>query len=144
MTTFREIVAGHHRESEAVLLAGREPCITIAQDERRNVKGRRFRILNPEDLNAYIPRPSWLMAVLLCPGDDTMGLTTWAEGGGHAPERVIFYFHAETDAREALGAWHEAGKPIHSWWTIRDWKGLHRHFGEAWNVRIFDDFRGSQ
>lgn len=57
------------------------------------------------------------------------------------PRRVLFYLHADTDPRQALVPWHEAGLPVHSTWTVETWRELHKHLGAAWNVRIYDDFR---
>lgn len=139
--SFRDVVADHHTDSDAVLLASREPCISIAYDEQANVHGRSFRIVTPDALEDLDLRDSWIMAVLLCPGDDTETVATWTIDHGRDPRRIIFYFHEETDPTAALGAWRKAQLPVHATWTIRDWKELHKHFGAAWNVQVYDDFR---
>lgn len=144
MSLFRDIVAKHHRDSEAILVAARDPCITIAYDERANVVGRSFRIAAPEGLARLEPRASWIMAILLCPGDDTREVAEWAKKGAREPRRVLFYLHPTTDARKALASWRDAGLPVLSTWTVDTWKALHTHFGAAWNVRVFDDFRGRE
>lgn len=143
MTTpsFRDVVAKHHPDSDAVLVASREPCISIAHDEEVNVRGRSFTIASPETLEDLTLRASWLMAVLLCPGDETGQIVHWVRDNDRDPRRIIFYLHTDTDPRATLEAWHEADLPVHSAWTIEDWKQLHKHFGAAWNVRVYDDFR---
>lgn len=141
MGEFQDVVVNHHGESDAILVAGREPCITIASDEEDNVTGRSFQVIDPGELDGLELRSSWMMAVLLCSGDTTKPVADWIQATGRDPRRVIFYLHADTNPQASLEAWHEAGLPIHSTWTISDWKGFHKHFGAHWNVRVFDDFR---
>lgn len=141
MSIFRDVVAAHHQDSDAVLVAATDPCLSIAYDESANVTGRSFRIDRPQGLAGLELRASWLMAVLLCPGDDTSLVSAWVRGGDRDPRRILFYLHPTTDARRALAAWREAGFPVLSTWTVESWKELHAHFGAAWNVRVFDDFR---
>lgn len=140
MGRFRDVVAKHHEDSDAVLVADREPCITIAHDERDNVTGRSFRIVAPNELDHLDLRLSWIAAVLLCPGNATEDVARWVRETDRDPRRVLFYLHPDTDAREALEAWHEEGLPIHSTWTVADWKELHKHLGQHWNVQVYDDF----
>ncbi|MCA1814536.1 MAG: hypothetical protein LC624_11400 [Halobacteriales archaeon] len=140
---FRSVVRAHHGASEGILVAGREPCITIAQDERRSVRGRSFRIVAPEQLPLVGVGASWIMAVLLCPGDDAAPVARWVRGGGHDARRVLFYLHPDTDLRAALEPWARAGLVAGATWTVASWKQLHKHLGAHWNVRIFDDFRGA-
>lgn len=139
--SFRDVVTEHHTESDAILVAGRAPCISIAHDEQENLAGRSFRIVKPTDLEALEVPASWKMAVLLCPGDGTEPIADWVLEGDLDLRRIIFYLHVDTDPREALMAWHGAGLHVHATWTIEDWRQLHKHFGAAWNVQIYDDFR---
>lgn len=141
MGRFHDVVAEHHGDSDAVLVADREPCITIAYDERENVTGRSFQIVAPDELDTLDLRATWIMAVLLCPGDDAEAVRAWVEEDDRDPRRVLFYLHTDTDAREALAPWHEAGLHVHSTWTVSSWKEFHKHFGAQWNVQVFDDFR---
>lgn len=139
--SFQEVVAEHHTDSDAVLVANREPCISIAYDEQANVHGRSFTVATPDEVRELDLRDSWIMAVLLCPGDDTEALAAWALEQEIDPRRIVFYLHTDTDPRDALGAWEEAELPVHATWTIENWRQLHKHFGAAWNVRVYDDFR---
>jgi hypothetical protein len=141
MSLFRDVVTKHHSDSDAVLVAAQEPCISIAYDERENVAGRSFRIEHPDGLADLMLRESWIMAVLLCPGDNASLVAAWVRAGNRDPRRILFYVHPRTNPRKALAPWRESGLPVHSTWTVRNWRELHRHFGAAWNVRVFDDFR---
>lgn len=141
MATFRDVVAAHHRDSDAVLVAGREPCISIARDERDKVSGRSFRVVAFDELPKVKVRRSWIMAVLLCPGDDATEVASWVLAGDRDPRRVIFYTHPATNLRAALAPWRAAGLHVHAAWTVSSWRALHKHLGAHWNVRIWDDFR---
>lgn len=141
MATFRDVVAAHHDDSDAVLVAAREPCITIAHAEDANVTGRSFTICRPDELADLELSDSWILAALLCPGDDAEPIARWIEAGDRDPRRVVFYLHEDADGREALTPWHDADLPVHATWTISSWKELHKHLGAAWNVRVHDDFK---
>lgn len=141
MGVFHDVVAEHHGDSQAFLLARSEPCITIAYDEKENVTGRSFSVVRPDELDDLEVASSWIMAVLLCPGDTSRSLAEWIQAHDRDPSRVLFYLHPDTDPIPALEPWEEAGLQVHSTWTVEDWKPLHKHFGQHWNVQIFDDFR---
>lgn len=141
MSLFSDIVREHHTDSDGVLVAAREPCISIAFDEQTNVPGRSFQMIHPDELDELELRESWKMAVLLCPGDDAGPIADWIDETGRDPKRVVFYLHEETSRRDALEPWDQAGLPIHAWWEISSWKELHKHFGAAWNNQVFDDFK---
>lgn len=141
MSGFADVVRAHHGDSDGVLVAGREPCLSIAHDESTNVAGRSFQVVPPDELHELELRPSWAMAVLLCPGDGTGTVADWVRSTDRDPDRIVHYLHPDTDTRDALGAWHEAGLPIRSTWTVRDWRELHKHFGAHWNNVVHDDFR---
>ncbi len=141
MGRFRDVVAAHHGDSDSVLVAAREPCISIAHDEDANVSGRSFRIITPDELNDLELRDSRIMAVLLCPGDRTERAADWAREHDRDPRRVLFYLHPDTDPRQALAPWHDAGLPVHSIWTVANWRELHKHLGAHWNNRVYDDFK---
>lgn len=140
MSRFRDVVAAHHGDSDAVLVASREPCVTIAVDEAENVSGRSFQVVHPDGLPGLDLRDSWIAAVLLCPGDDAGPVAGWVEDGDRDPRRVLFYLHVDTDPRKALGPWAEAGLPVHSVWTVEDWTDLHTHLGSHWNNQVYQDF----
>jgi hypothetical protein len=84
------------------------------------------------------------MGVLLCRGDDTSELSQWVHGTDRDPRRIVFYPHPDVDVKKAFAAWSRADLPIHSTRPVTSWRELHRHFGAAWNVRIFDDFNRSK
>lgn len=141
MSRFSNVVRAHHKDSQGILVAEREPCISIAYDEKRNAAGRSFRIVPPDKLNDLTLKDSWCMGILLCPDDTTLKVARWFTEGGHEAHRVIFYLHHKTDARSALAAWHHAELSIHATWTIKSWRDLHKHFGNHWNNQVFLDHR---
>lgn len=144
MSAFRDVVAAHHRDSDAILVAGREPCITLAHEERNKVRERRFRVVRFDQVEGLAVRRSWIMAVLLCPGDHARAVARWVLAGDHDPRRVAFYLHPTTDVRAALGPWHREGLHVHTIRKVTTWKALHKHFGAHWNVRVWDDFHDHQ
>lgn len=140
MGRFHDIVAKHHEESDAVLVANREPCISIAEDEEENVTGRSFTVARPGELGQLELQASWVMAVLLCPQDTAEKVAEWIVSENRPAHRVLFYLHPETSAEEALAPWEEADLQIHNTWTVSNWRELHKHLGSHWNVQIFEDF----
>lgn len=144
MSRFRDVVAAHHDESDAVLVASREPCISVAADEAENVPVRSFQVVEPDELGGLDLRATWIAAVLLCPGDDAGTVAAWIQEKNRDPERVLFYFHPDSDEREALSPWHKAGLPVRSVWTVEDWTDLHKHLGAHWNNQVFEDFAGEE
>lgn len=140
MGRFHDIVAKHHEGSDAVLVANREPCISIAEAEDENVTGRSFTISRPGELEGLDLGASWIMAALLCPEDTAKEVAEWIVSQDRAAHRVLFYLHPETDPQAALAPWAEAGLQIHNVWTVSTWRELHKHLGAHWNVQIFEDF----
>lgn len=141
MAAFRDVVAAHHRDSDAILVAGREPYITIAREERAKVRGRTFRVVRFDEVEGLTVRRSWAMAVLVCPGDDVAPVARWVLAGDRDPRRVVFYLHPRVDIHRALAPWHREGLQVHTMRRVTGWKQLHKHFGAHWNVRVWDDFR---
>lgn len=141
MGQYSDIVRAHHKESDGVLVAGREPCITIAYEERENVSGRSFTVVPVDEIHRLEVRESWFMGLLLCPGDTTVEVRDWFFAGDHDPQRIVFYLHSKTKPRTALSAWHEAGLPVYATWTINSWQELHKHFGNHWNNQVYVDHR---
>lgn len=89
-----------------------------------------------------LPR-SWMLAVLLCPGDNTERLASWASRlpSGQL-DRVRFYLHPETDARASCEGWARAGLPPLRYEVARDFPSFHRLFGLHFNDRVYEDAVG--
>lgn len=135
-----EVVREHWRETTAFLLAESDPCIEIRDAELEAIEGNRvLRGGSFADLEAWEPPASWMLAVLLCPGDSTQRLASWAAKHAIEAERVHFYLHPDT-SWEALRGWHEAGLPTDRVDDdIDSWERLHRLFGLALSERIVRD-----
>ncbi len=141
------IVREHWQEAQCFIVAEREPCIGIAGDEVGNIGDNRRIIAGPADaLAAWQPPASWFIAVIVCPGDDTLTLTNHVRRRGFDPARVHFYLHAEGTA-ESLKAWRDAGLPLDrvddrapNGRPFTDWTSLHKALGLHFNLQILRDF----
>lgn len=129
-------------KTTAFLLAGSDPCITIRDEELEVIQGNRVLVgLSFDDLRTWEPSGSWMLAVLLCPGDTTERLATWAAKRDIDTGRVHFYLHPET-SWGALETWHEAGYPTDQVDDdIDSWERLHRLFGLDLSEQIYKDWR---
>jgi len=140
MSHLRDVVHPRRKDTVAILVADREPCIALAQDEELKQSGRAFLRTTAQGLAALRLPASWCMAVVLCDGDDAQDLAAWAAGGADL-DRVHFYVHAKADLAQVFKAWSAARLPIHS---VREgttsWRDLSRHFGERLNQQCHDDY----
>ncbi len=139
------IVREHWEEAELLLVAHREPCITIRDAELSNIR-RVTRAIDAPGLRAWAEgnkdRTSWMAAVLVCADDDTAELATAVQDLGLDASRFHFYLHDDASV-EALRDWADAGLALEAVETgISDWKRLHKLLGIDFNVRIVDDFAG--
>lgn len=138
-------VRAHWQEAELFLVAHRDPCIRIRDEEIAAVD----RLIHggvPDDLVAWNRPSSWSVAVLVCPGDDLSHLTDVVEDHDLDPARFHFYMHPEADT-EQLGPWAVHGFPLdqvdtegHGGRPIDDWKTLHKLLGLHFNLQILHDF----
>lgn len=140
---YAETVRKHHPRAEGWLVASREPCIAIQRREILNVD----RVLHPTD-PGDLPDPaalpsSWLLAVLLCPGDDTTHVAVWTRSlPAEDRDRVRFYHHPDVDLHEALAAWYEQGLEDPRTFEVRDFKTFHKQFGRHFNDQVYRDATG--
>lgn len=132
----------HHRATTAWLLAHRVDCRDLVDQELARI-ARRLKPLEPEALAGFAPRGSWMLAVVACPGDDTIGLARWAAGLA-APDRdrVRFYLHHRADAVEVLAGWTDAGLGAPRVSVVRDFASFHKVFGMHLNDRVWADPAG--
>lgn len=128
-------------ETVGFLYASRPPCQGIRDDEVRRIK----RTLVPVGPGGFPSRPlpkSWVLAVLVCPGDSLQDVAAWVRGVPRRDrERVYVYFHPATDRVAALSAWYAAGldDPIVS--LAHDFTTFHKSFGARMNLQTYNDFR---
>jgi hypothetical protein len=133
------VVREHARKTRGFLLAERHPCLDIRDREvaaiHRDLRPAVAAALEDVDLPA-----SWLLAIILCPGDDTVAVAAWAKGlPARDVDRIRFYAHPKVDLGEALAAWVEAGLPPPRVDETADWKEFHRRFGLHLNDLAYQD-----
>lgn len=138
-----DIVRKRWRESIGYLFAIQTRCLSVARDEIYNIKNNRvLSILTPSDLpNLSLPR-SWLMGVIVCPGDATDEIAAWASLlATNEMGRVIFYIMPGVDYHNCFQAWYRAGLPNPRTEDIDGWRTLHRSFGNTFSQQIALDFQ---
>ncbi|MEK6974854.1 MAG: hypothetical protein AABY18_00765 [Candidatus Thermoplasmatota archaeon] len=136
MSHLRDTIKDHLQHTVGILVADHEPCISfnarIPADKRtshRSTQG---------DLKAAWCKSSFAMAVILCPGTETVALANFAAKHKLDPERVHFYHTPETDVVAALRAWRQAGLAVHSIFEVKDGGGINKHFAAHWNHIMHD------
>jgi len=135
----RDVVHPHRLDTLCIIVADRQPCLALASEDALKQTGRRFRVLSQAELAAFEPPASWAMGVILCPGDDTANVARWFARHRAHPGRVSFHYHPTVDLQAALGAWAEAGHPIHSAWPATKWGDLSSKLGAHLNSVAHDD-----
>lgn len=104
------IVRTHWREAECFIIAQRDPCINIRDDEAGNLD-RYVHGGFPDDLMAWIRPRIWFVAVVVCPGDDLRTLTRFVADHGWDAARFHFYLHPQASV-QTLQPWADAGLPL--------------------------------
>lgn len=137
----RDVIHPHRLDTVGYLLATSGPCLRIVADEVRHVK-RTLSALAPGSTPPSSRPKSWVLAILVCPGDTLQGIAPWVRGlAARDRERVYLYFHPETDIVAALAPWYASGldDPITS--LAHDFKSFHKSFGARMNLQTYLDFR---
>lgn len=134
------VVRTHWRRTTGFLLASREPCLGIRQAELRAVRGRALASRDVNDLLDWKPPESWLLAVILCPGDAVQPVLDWVRKHKADPSRVWFFVHRDTDI-VLLHPWADAGFPTDQVDVVSTWQALHKLFGLALNDRVYADWK---
>lgn len=134
-----EVVRANWRRTQGFLLASREPCLTIRRQELVAVKGRSLASRDASDLAAWDPPVSWILGVLLCPGDSIAPIIEWVRRHDVPGDRVWFYLHPATPI-ETLRPWAEAGFGTDQAATVANWRELHKLYGLALNDRVYADW----
>lgn len=133
------IVRAHANKTRGFILADRHPCLDIRNREVERVR----RDLKPAiaaTLNDLQLPPSWLLAIILCPADDTVDVAKWAQRlPARDVDRIRFYSHASVGLTEALAAWVKRGLPPPRVDDVGDWKEFHRRFGLHLNDMAYRD-----
>lgn len=139
--SWHEAVRRNWRRTTAFLLASTQPCITIRDEELQAIRAHRVLVgVGPDDLAGWEPGASWMLAVVLCPGDSTDALAAWARRHRIDASRVHFYLHPDAPLK-VLNGWAEGGFPTDRVDTdVDSWQRLHKLFGLALSDRIVLDW----
>lgn len=139
-TDFAAIVGAHHREARAFLLATSEHCAEV-RDREVEVVRRNLEVVDPAALLDLEPEGSWVLAVLVCPGDTVEAVARWAaELPAEALQRVLIYLRTDVDTVAALAPWYAADLPNPYTADFTDWAGFHKQFGADFNNQVYRDF----
>lgn len=138
---YSRVVRGGKDHAVGYLLATSGACLTLRDEELRHID-RNLVDVAPGQLPTLRPTGSWLLAVLLCPGDRTDEVAAWAKGlPGRAAERVVFYLAPGVDEADALRGWAKAGFLQAATSTVKDWPQFHKRFGRDFNDQVYRDAR---
>lgn len=138
------LIRAHRFDTTGYILADAPGCLSIQAEEVHRVRGRRLVPLRSKALppRAQLPK-SWIMAVVLCPGDATAALAAWARALPLADlGRIRFYEVEGVDAGPAYAGWIQGGLPaLVLRFPVRDTPEFIRLFGRHLNQRIVRDHR---
>lgn len=137
----RDVIHPHRFETVGYLFATSPPCIRVQEQEVQRVK-RTLVPLRPGGLPPNHRPKSWILAVLVCPGDSLAEVAPWVRGlPARDRERVYLYFHPETDRVAALAPWYAAGLDDPPVSLAHDFKTFHKSFGARMNLQTYNDFK---
>ncbi len=126
---FGTVVGQHWASSIAYLQASRQPCIKIRDDEVGKIGDNRNLVaIGPGDLDQIDRSRTWVLGVILCPGDNASEVTSWVRKHRVNPGHVWFFLHSNTDMA-ALQPWADAGYPTNQVDFVADWAELHPVLG---------------
>ncbi len=137
--TWYRVVRLHWRKTTGFLLATRDPCLETRNKEIHAVTGRNLVALDLDQLEEWEPPESWILGVLLCPGDSTDQVAQWVQRRRADPSRVWFFVHPDAK-QEAFAPWQRAGLPLEHVDYVADWKPLHPFLGLALNDQVYADW----
>lgn len=139
---WHDVVAANWKRTTGFLLAFREPCITIRDDEIASIRKNRVLVdLDASSLASWRPPASWMLAVILCSDDDVAPVVDWVGRWKAEPARIHFYAHADTDPFQVLRPWADAGLPpprVEE--GVSSWRHLHKRFSLDLSIRILQDW----
>jgi hypothetical protein len=115
----------------------------IRDEEFRAVTGRALVGRGISDLERWQPPMSWILGVIVCPGDSVGPVAAWARRHETDPQRVWFYLHRDVRP-EVLAPWEDAGFGPAQVDFVSDWRSLHKLFGLALNDRVYADWKHAE
>lgn len=138
-STAKEIVRRHWRETTAYVLASEPPCLGL-RDQTVLPKGRRYDAKALRDLATLRPGKSWVMAIILCPGDTLQQAADWAVKHRADGERFILFHIRGVDLRGALAPWRDAGYGLPLLVEVETWLDMAGVLGQHINNVILRDY----
>ncbi len=137
----RDIILKHRKDTICFVLAETGICLGLAKDRVRSVTGRSLLLVNTDALPTNLP-PSWMLAVFLCPGDNTEALAKWAAKLGPARMTRIYFYEPEEFGRlaETYAAWIREGLPDPIRRRAHGFKELNRLLGVDLNTMVLRDY----
>lgn len=139
---YAAVVRANVERTRGFILAERHPCLAIRDREVGSIQ-RDLRPAFTAALADLDPPDSWLLAVILCPGDDTSAVAAWARRlPARDLDRIRFYAHPDADLGQALAGWVEASLAPPRVDAAGDWKEFHRRFGLHLNDMAYQDATG--
>lgn len=135
-----ERVRPHLQKTVGYILAASGDCLDIQAREVDTIKTRRFRSVGPDQLESLELPESWILAAVMCPGDDTHAIARFTEGL-HAGDRqrIRFYWYPETRPADALKPWLAADLGPIQEDDIDGWQRFHKLFGAHHSIQVFID-----
>lgn len=135
------VVRKHWHRTTGFLLAGRQPCIASRDQELAAIQTNRSLVGHElQELLRWRPPESWILGVLLCPGDEVTSVLEWVQKNRVGTDRVWFFLHKRTE-HEVMRPWTDAGHPLDRVDVITNWKELHKLYGLALNDQVYADWK---
>lgn len=135
-------VAPHLHKTTGYVLALREPCLELQWRETvgGGVPGRAFHPLADVDLRRWTPTGSWLLAVILCPGDTLAAVAAWARRiPPDQRDRVRVYHHPRVAYAKAAEPWFRGGHAALRRNRVNKWEDFHKLFGRHHAIQCYED-----
>lgn len=136
---YADIVRANWPKTLGAIVASSPAALAMQKRSISHVQ-RKLRGVAPEDLAGLDLGGSWLVAVVLGPGDDTRKVASWASGLANEQQpRVRFYLLRGVKAADAFRAWYDAGLPDPLTSEVENWTTFHKRFGNELNNQIYRD-----
>lgn len=140
-----EKVRPHLHGCLGIVVASTGDCEDIRDQEIKAIAdtgNRRFEARRPDRLPDPSSLGSWLMGVLLCPGDGTGEVAGWASSlDTEDIDRIRFYHLPGVDLVDALRGWYAQGLPDPRTADVEDWGSFHHEFGWDHVNQLYQDIR---
>lgn len=133
-------VRRHKRDTTAYVLVEPGNCFRLGPADFAKVKGRALVPVTRNTLPVHPLPASWVLVVLVCPGDDLGSVAGWASRLPRVDlHRVWFYELESADARGSYKMWSEAGLPFPRRERAKDGAEFNRILANELNIRILLD-----